>query len=150
MSQELMPIVLDINRNLKSRTTEYAFVLAHVLSYRSSISKATSTAEAYGIVLNEEFNKLLSEVNSLTPVDVKAVAAYAKAFAAWRFDQMQGNTSVSYARDGKEVSDFFGLSKYFDEETIRCIEKSSTDITRYSVKIRAIIEYIDNKNKCSN
>lgn len=118
---ELMQKAISLTRDNVSRSKEFSLTLARIIAYKVEISADATCEEVKRGACTGYFDTIVSAVNSLVSVDISAVRDYTRAWVAFRYDNLVGNIPAPYAREGKEICDFFGYSKHFDEDTIKSV-----------------------------
>jgi hypothetical protein len=83
-------------------------------------------------------NNILSEVNEFCPVDTKAVLELTRRFFMLRYNMTHPSKHVFSFRADHTVEDFFGLTRAFSDDQIKCIRENGTDLAFYANGFRGI------------
>lgn len=146
---ELMNITLNMSRKQCGRRTETSMAIARALAYKAKVDVELPQEANVRGAIGAEFDRIVSEFNSLIPLNLQEVRDFTKKWAAYRHDQITGNICVPYGRGDMEVEDFFGYSKYFDSDCLKCVRECPDEMTRLVVDINRILDHIC-KVSCNN
>jgi len=117
----------------------HALAMLLVESLHVPVDMPADLSEHFREVQWGNLEKTLTLLNEHIRLDVEAIEDQACKLYCWRVAVASGKINGGALYEGTAVVDYFGISRFFSPDELKCIEDCRVDIIRHCISLKLLL-----------